>query len=198
MTLAFRPKKFEKLETYAYHDGILTPEDCDRAEAEFFAKASMQKALVGSHGGHFSGYEPETRESDISWLEHGPSTSWLFEKLAVGVQGINEDFFGFDLFGMDEGIQCTQYVPGQHFKWHMDGACAGHPNRKLSMVAILSRPEEYEGGELQLWTGPEPLTLDKRRCRVYFFPSYILHRVTPVTKGLRRTLVAWTSGPSFR
>lgn len=198
MTIAFKPKTFSRLETYAFHDSILTAEDCDRAEREFFNSAVFEKGLVGSSHGLRSGYDPETRESDIAWLEYTPANSWLFHKLAEGVKGINEDFFGFDLFGMDEGIQCTQYGPGQHFKWHMDGACAGHPNRKLSMVAILSDRSAYDGGELQLWYGTEPITLEAKRGRIYFFPSYILHRVLPVTRGIRRTLVAWTSGPTFR
>jgi PKHD-type hydroxylase len=68
--------------------------------------------------------------------------------------------------------------------------------RKLSLVCQLSDPSEYEGGELQINTG-EIFTPEKQKGTVILFPSYLLHRVTPVTKGTRRSLVLWIEGPAF-
>ena len=62
----------------------------------------------------------------------------------------------------------------------------------------LSDPSEYEGGELKLYNGHEPITIKREKGLIVFFPSYTLHEVTPVTKGERYTLVGWVHGPAFK
>jgi PKHD-type hydroxylase len=77
----------------------------------------------------------------------------------------------------------------------MDGAAP----RKLSMAMLLSDPSEFEGGEFQVKTTSDDVqTLEVKKGRAWFFPSYMLHRVTPVTKGVRRSLVLWVGGPQFK
>jgi PKHD-type hydroxylase len=66
------------------------------------------------------------------------------------------------------------------------------------MVLQLTDPSQYEGGNLQIVTGGDPLTVRKQRGLVAVFPSYVLHQVTPVTKGSRQSLVAWITGPQFK
>jgi predicted 2-oxoglutarate/Fe(II)-dependent dioxygenase YbiX len=61
-----------------------------------------------------------------------------------------------------------------------------------------SRPEDYEGGDLELMYGNQPQTMDKARGAFIAFPSFLLHRVTPVTRGTRWSLVAWILGPRWR
>jgi PKHD-type hydroxylase len=70
--------------------------------------------------------------------------------------------------------------------------------RKLSFSVMLTDPEEYEGGELLLKIDSFPITPPNKKGTVIFFPSYVLHEVTPVTKGTRKTLVGWVLGPKFR
>jgi PKHD-type hydroxylase len=70
--------------------------------------------------------------------------------------------------------------------------------RKLSLVLQLSDPSEYEGGELQTMSGPNHCAVDRQKGLIAAFPSYMLHRVTPVTKGTRYSLVVWICGPSFK
>jgi len=70
--------------------------------------------------------------------------------------------------------------------------------RKLSLVLQLTDPEEYEGGDLELMTSSDPIAVLKQRGLISVFPSFVLHRVTPVTKGTRRTLVVWACGPEFK
>ena len=83
------------------------------------------------------------------------------------------------------------------YGWHQD--FGGLLSRKLSLVMQLSDPEEYEGGELQIMVGGEkPISINKQKGLVVVFPSWAVHQVTPVTKGLRQSLVAWVSGPNFR
>jgi PKHD-type hydroxylase len=67
------------------------------------------------------------------------------------------------------------------------------------MSLLLSDPSEFEGGELQVKTdSDEAITLEATQGRAWFFPSWALHRVTPVTKGVRRSLVIWVGGPPFK
>jgi len=77
--------------------------------------------------------------------------------------------------------------------WHTDFA-GTRPFRKLSVSIQLSDPEDYEGGDLELLYGTEPQKLDRSRGALIVFPSFMLHRVTPVTRGARWSLVAWLLG----
>jgi PKHD-type hydroxylase len=71
-------------------------------------------------------------------------------------------------------------------------------SRKLSIVVQLTDPKDYKGGELQLFEGGDPIVITKQQGMVTLFPSYMLHQVTPVTKGMRHTLVAWIGGKNFK
>lgn len=73
----------------------------------------------------------------------------------------------------------------------------GKANRKLSLVCQLSDPSEYEGGEFQINPGGSILVPERTKGTVIIFPSYLVHRVAPVTKGTRRSLVLWVEGPAF-
>ena len=84
------------------------------------------------------------------------------------------------------------------YGWHLDYGGNGTPSRKLSMVLQLTDPSQYEGGNLQLMTSGEPITVRKQRGLVVVFPSYVLHQVTPVTNGNRQSLVSWITGPTFK
>ena len=120
--------------------------------------------------------------------------------MAQAITDTNEKFFKFDLT-MIEKLQFTEYSADELgcYDQHIDPLvwCVPH-NRKLSFVLQLSDPSEYEGGDLKLYTSKEPTVVTKMKGLAVFFPSYILHEVTPVTKGTRRTLVGWVHGPSFK
>ena len=84
--------------------------------------------------------------------------------------------------------------PGKYGK-HTDGVI--HRTRKLSFSVLLSDPEEYEGGDLLVWQSNGYFTMPKKKGTIVFFPAYTEHEVTPVTKGIRRSLVGWIHGPHF-
>jgi PKHD-type hydroxylase len=122
---------------------------------------------------------------------------WLFSKLRDVVHTANT-YYGYDLFGMLEGVQITTYhAPNSHYDWHVDIG-ANVPTRKLSLCMQLSDPSEYEGGELQVWRGGDPLIEEKKKGRITVFPSWTMHRVTPVTSGVRHSLVCWVTGTPFK
>jgi PKHD-type hydroxylase len=114
---------------------------------------------------------------------------------------LNSKYYGFDLTGFEDALQYTVYNESdtkEHYTWHVDNLGQGRPGcRKLSIVIQLSDPQEYEGGELQLHYQSYHIAR-KDKGLLYIFPSYVLHRVTPVTGGTRRSLVGWICGPDFR
>ena len=144
--------------------------------------------------------DPEIRVSHVYWLPKTQKFLDVYSKMFELVGQANDVFFKFDLDAIHAQVQYTVYnsaVKG-YYGWHMDVG-PQHSCRKLSVVVQLSDPSEYEGGELQIWTGgKEPVIAEKDQGTVIIFPSYLLHQVTPVTRGVRRSLVLWVDGPPFK
>lgn len=144
------------------------------------------------------------RNSEVSWIPLNADTQWIYDRIGWIARELNGQFFQLDLFGFTEELQYTTYEGKQditeagHYTWHVDKGNAVAAPRKLSIVIQLSDPSEYDGGNLEIFTGGSPITLKKQQGLLYAFPSYIVHRVTPVTAGKRRTLVIWLSGPKFK
>jgi len=140
----------------------------------------------------------KVRDSVVQFLYPNDTTNWIFAKLSGVVNEMNACYWGFDLSGFDQGLQFTRYeAPGQHYDWHCDsGMTTGR--RKLSLTVQLSDPDDYEGGDLELRWGKDPMQAKRGLSMMTVFPSWTLHRVTPVTKGTRYSLVAWISGPPFK
>ena len=140
------------------------------------------------------------RTSKTAWLECNNDTKWLYERLGNILRVTNGMFWKFDIRGFHEHIQYTVYEGDDKgfYRWHVDNNMQSDvPPRKLSMTVQLSDPSEYTGGELQLHDG-EVQTAVNSRGHVIIFPSYVLHRVQPVTSGIRRSLVIWANGPGFK
>jgi PKHD-type hydroxylase len=92
----------------------------------------------------------------------------------------------------------AKYVEGDFFDWHLDFGPGESSKRKLSMTIQLSDPSEYEGGDLQFMINQNIVSASREKGIIVIFPSFILHRVTPITKGTRQSIVGWVSGPPYR
>lgn len=163
-----------------------------------------QDAVIGS-----SDKNPKTdsnvRRSKIRWLNGStPDFRNLYLDLVDMFYMANKNAFGVDIWHLHE-MQFTEYKAEDQgfYTWHNDVLWESNncSHRKLSMVIQLSDPKNYEGGELEI----QPLHLDppnpeilKKQGNVIVFPSFLMHRVTPVTKGTRYSLVAWIEGPKWR
>lgn len=162
------------------------------------AKNADETAVVG---GAYSMEElKKIRRSQVSWINKNQETAWIFEKLGHIVSALNAKFYRFNLTGFGEALQMTNYDQSDNgmYGWHVDYGGSSSASRKLSIVLQLSDPSEYDGGNLQILTSGQPLTVKKQRGLVVAFPSYVLHQVTPVTNGSRQTLVSWITGPAFQ
>jgi len=200
MLYSIPPRNIPGKDSLAYWDGFLTNDEINSilAQPEWL---SMQSAEVG--GSADNGIvSPDIRKSNVSWLGTKPELHPIWDKLARAVAEVNSRYFHFDLTGFYEPMQLTLYTDDNkdHYSWHTDASPHDtHAPRKLSMSMLLSDPSDFEGGEFQVKTTNDDVqTLDYVKGRAWFFPSYTLHRVAPVTKGVRRSLVLWIGGPPFR
>jgi PKHD-type hydroxylase len=146
--------------------------------------------------------DTSVRNSQIKWVPFSPETKWIYDRLGMYASEANNELFQFDIDYMPENIQYTEYYGSDQggYEWHMDiGSTGGMNLRKISITVQLSDSDEYEGGDLQLWTGGTmPLTAPRGKGNVVVFPSFMLHRVTPVTTGTRKSFVIWLGGGHYR
>jgi len=142
----------------------------------------------------------ELRSSRIMWLAEDKKFDYLYKELSNIITHVNDHCYKYSLYGF-ESFQYSEYPAEDngHYTWHIDASVRGGQQhvRKLSFSAGLNDESEYEGGELQFWLGPEPVSYRLKKGQIIVFPSYLLHRVAPVTKGVRKTLVGWSRGPNF-
>lgn len=148
------------------------------------------------------GSESETnpiRKSSIKWIHHDEYSAWLYDKMVDLAIKANNELWDFNLHSVLDSIQYTEYYnDGGHYDWHVDVGPGSINHRKISITVQLSDPEEYEGGDFELWTGGEFKTLPKSKGDVIIFPSFLMHRITPITKGTRKSLVLWIGGGSYK
>ena len=139
------------------------------------------------------------RISNICFIEDAE----IREAIWGYVTDANCHCFGFDIVNIFD-VQFGEYRAEDKgcYGWHCDSwfVTDKFVDRKLSIVIQLSDPSEYEGGELEFDIEGKtfkPINFNKKGS-VIVFPSFIRHRVTPITKGIRHSLVAWIQGPIFK
>jgi PKHD-type hydroxylase len=145
--------------------------------------------------------EDSYRKSNIKWVPFDDQHKWIYDKLGEMAMEANNNMFHFDLFSMPEQIQYTEYYDYEqgHYDWHMDIGYNELSQRKISITVQLSGPDEYDGGDLQLWPGGTyPINAPRGKGNVVIFPSFMMHRVTPIIKGTRKSFVLWLGGGHYK
>ena len=186
-------EEIDEVAFYAMKKNAFSSEECKKI-IEISKNKNLEKATV------FGKVDfKNLRESDICWLNQDDDSNWLFTKIAQTCLEINKLYFRFDLNGIAEQLQFTNYkAPSGKYGKHIDRGGEGMTVRKLSISIQLTDPKEYEGGELMLYGKDEPAIMEKEQGTLIVFPSYVLHEVKPVTKGERNSLVCWVTGKPFR
>lgn len=183
--------QLDTIPTFAYKENAFSPEECEKI-ISLSKNYSFNKATV-KNSKKFKG-----RQSKICWFEPDTDTEWIFRRITDIVVDLNNQYFKFDIFGLNEGIQFTKYIaPDGEYEKHID-RCTNFVVRKLSMSILLNNSNDYEGGDLKFFEDNTGSTAVKQQGTLILFPSYVLHQVTPVTKGERNSLVAWVTGNKFR
>ena len=206
---------------YYYFQSALTPRFCDEL-IKYGISQQEQLALTGGQTNKVNKGEnlndediidlKKKRDSNIVWL----NDRWIYKEIQPFIHQANRlAGWNFD-WDFSESCQFTKYKLNQHYDWHCDSWEAPYANkdnpdtfgkiRKLSVTCSLSNPEDYEGGELEFdFRNMDPDKQSIRKCAeikprgsIVVFPSHVWHRVKPVTKGTRYSLVIWNLGYPFR
>lgn len=168
----------------------------------FFSKEKLRPADVEQE----KSIDQRIRIANVKFYYPDEENFWIFEKLNDIIVMGNEHVWNFDLNGY-ESFQYTEYEASQggKYEFHADldysdrREMSDPQTRKLSLTLVLNEPAaDFEGGEFQFLLGTKPITCAQTKGAVILFPSWVLHRVTPVTKGVRKSLVVWVTGPKFR
>jgi PKHD-type hydroxylase len=174
-------------------EGAFSPAEMDRIE-------SYGDSLTREAAGVFVEEAAKKRITQVAWLERRDETAWLYRRLEEIVQRLNLQFYKYAIDGLRERLQYTVYeqAEGGHYGWHVDHGAATPQPRKLSLSLQLTDPNAYAGCDLELSYGDGVKQAPRSRGTVIAFPSYVLHQVTPIVSGTRKSLVIWASGPDFR
>ncbi|MEM6331385.1 MAG: 2OG-Fe(II) oxygenase, partial [Planctomycetota bacterium] len=167
------------------------------AELDGLQQLSDEQSQPGTLSG--SVQDDSIRRSRVLWLHPSDGYQWLFDRLLGVVRALNQEHYHFDIHDFDGGIQLARYDESDagFYTWHMD-AGERTATRKISISVQVSDPGAYEGGNLELFYKMRPFIADRTRGAVVSFPSWVMHRVTPVTRGVRYSLVGWVAGPRWR
>ena len=167
---------------------VFSPEEC----ACIVARCESQELQAGEIVQERENY----RRAKAAWIPPGEDTRWIYQRVATMGASINR-WYRYELFGFLEPLHFVRYDEGGKFDWHLD--CGGDRTctRKLSITVQLSSPDDYAGGGLEFCPQGE-LHRSRYHGAATVFPSVLAHRVTPVERGVRRAIVAWIHGPSFR
>jgi PKHD-type hydroxylase len=157
-----------------------------------FSEASILNKGDSDAVGQFGRIDPRIRKTDIAFITPDDKAdnrvneiAWHFLTLA------NEIMFNYK-FDIYQLVQFARYRDGGHYGWHQD----------INESGSLSDPKTYEGGHLEFYRGERPMEEQviedvRDQGSVIVFDSRDYHRVTPVTKGTRYSIVCWTVGPNF-
>jgi len=174
---------------------IFTPEQCQMI-IDAGHKQPREDGQVG--GGKGGTVDTQTRLSHISWIPFNVLPE-MYKTLEKVMQATNRNHMGFEGMQITEPAQFTEYSNGGFYDWHIDSdvECSKEPPvRKISMTCLLSKDDEFEGGGLELMS--EGKFARPKQGHAIFFASFIRHRVVPVTRGTRRSLVMWFGGTPFK
>lgn len=176
-------------------DDAFTPEELAAIEAHGDSLLLQKAPLAQPTAQNYD----DVRITRIAWIEYSPQTAAIYEKIGQVVRHLNQRFYRFDITGL-ENLQYTVYHGSEagHYDWHIDYGPHNPKPRKISLSLQLSEADSYDGCDLQFQVGNKIGTAPRRRGTLIAFPSFFLHRVTPITRGTRKSLVCWVAGPAFR
>jgi PKHD-type hydroxylase len=172
-----------------HYQNLYSAEECKRLlELSQQLNSNQHKDIPGSG-----------KNVDVSVVPLEPLRVDLSKMLNFVTQ-VNEEFFGFDLFPSPKSVNINRYNEAyKEYPWHADNSVLGSTaDTKLTAVLNISN-QEYVGGAFEMFVGE---TVEMKELStvgsLLIFPSYMYHRVTPVTSGERLTLSCWFKGPNWK
>lgn len=175
-------------ESWQLWEGIVPKETCDS-----YIKL-CQSSCIMQDGVTFNNATENTRKTKIGWTQQSHLINLVKEYTNIA----NRAVFGLDV-DFVPALQFGEYSEGCLYDWHhdIDWTADSMYDRKLSFVLQLTDPSEYEGGVLEFKSVQTPYQFSTQGS-IIVFPSYLEHRVTEISKGIRHSLVCWAEGPRWR
>lgn len=176
--------------------GLFTPTQMDDLERYCDTLPLEPARLTGSATGGI-------RSTGVAWVYRNAHTEDLYLRMEAIVLRLNTDLFHFELTGLST-MQYAVYREEEagYFDWHSDyGRYRGDPGqepRKITLSLQMSDGASYEGCDLEVRAAHPVDVAARERGALMAFRAHALHRVTPITRGLRKALVVWAAGPEFR
>jgi PKHD-type hydroxylase len=134
------------------------------------------------------------RKSKTAWLDDN-KFNWLYNKIYDFVYETNKNNWNFQIFGAIDPIQYTEYNIGDFYDWHTDIGDNKMQYRKISIIICIT--DDYNGGEIIFFNSSKPIKYKLKKGDLIIFPSFILHKVAKIKKGIRKSLVMWICGNNF-
>jgi PKHD-type hydroxylase len=187
---------FPQVQPFQVWEHAFTPEELDAIERHG-DRLELSRGTVLADGPGIT-YDA-LRITRTAVMAPVPQIAWLYQRLERVVRALNGQTYRFDLLGFAEPFQYMVYrgEEGGHFGWHVDNGRLPAP-RKLSATLQLTDGALYEGCDLEFFGTHQAEKAPRARGTLSLFPSYVLHRVTPIRRGTRKALVIWSTGPDFR
>jgi PKHD-type hydroxylase len=191
----FIENKPSDFSNYYWFRNAIAEESITKIESEL-SETVLQVAVTGENN-----KDKSLRSSSIKWIPKTHNWKWVYEICTDLIVEANNNMWNLDISTMLDDIQYTEYYASEngHYDWHIDVGHGDMSYRKISLAIQLSDPESYEGGDLEIWLGgSQPLKVPRGLGNAVVFPSFYMHRVTPVLKGVRKSLVMWAGGTPYR
>ena len=158
---------------------FLSSQECNEVIAKCKSELELKQAALGKSKEVHS----KQRKSSIAFIKDLGSVNTRLTEILIS----NINLRGFNASGLGR-FQFTEYKIGEYYDWHTDSGLT-FPDRIYSTVIQLN--DTYTEGELEVKEGTEVKTLTKGIGSLYVFPSNYIHRVKPISTGIRYSLVNW-------
>jgi PKHD-type hydroxylase len=197
-------EKNDKFEFLIYRKNFLSNEECDKIIKSLDTEDLTEGELVGDYeGGTINKNVRKTLNKDIIFdrINKPFDDKALFNKIESALKIANIQYFNYDVEGLDK-LRFLKYGIGGRYEWHTDYGRHECSMRKLTGIIQLSDSDEYEGGDFEFGLtdteGSGLLKGNRDKGCLLVFPSFLSHRVVPLTKGKRYSIITWLEGDTFR
>jgi PKHD-type hydroxylase len=193
------PHSYSKItEPWILIDDCFTEEELQKIQQYCSLKSLNKASTVGS--------DSNARVSNNCFNDVDEENAWFINRINQAIEHANKVFYNFDLYGYSffqyaeyEGLQSGKYDAHTDLIFGKDKPGYMVDTRKLSLSLLLSEPEkDFIGGEFFIHLSENPALHALRKGQMILFPSFMLHGVSPVLSGTRKSIVIWVEGPKFK
>jgi PKHD-type hydroxylase len=184
----------DKFQFVIHRNNFLLEEQCVKLIRYFESNKYRNSELAGTYDKNLLNKEVRNTKELVIDDEK------LTNKLKMVFELANVTTYNYDIEEMEE-VKLLKYTSGGKYKWHTDCGAKEISTRKLSVIVQLSDEDSYEGGDLEFGitneTGESNYTARRTRGSIIIFPAFLSHRITPITHGIRYSLITWMNGDTW-